>query len=139
MLRKQVVNILKTKMVKGDAKILEKAMFDSLGEKNYDKHCFDILGVFMDDTFDLNLDEKVSKIQITSYKPFQFFPYSSLIADRQVKNIRETRPTKITDGAYKCKKCGNKKIVMYSLQLRSADEPMTNFFTCTMCGKKWKQ
>ena len=36
-----------------------------------------------------------------------------------------------------CKK--NSKCDYYQLQTRSADEPMTTFFTCLECDKKWKR
>ena len=37
-----------------------------------------------------------------------------------------------------CNKCKSKKVVFYCLQTRSCDEPMTYFYTCTSCSKKWK-
>lgn len=42
------------------------------------------------------------------------------------------------DGMFKCSSCGSMKTTYYSLQTRSADEPMTNFITCTQCKKRWK-
>ena len=42
------------------------------------------------------------------------------------------------DGIMPCGKCKSLKTTYYSLQTRSADEPMTNFFTCLSCGNKWK-
>jgi DNA-directed RNA polymerase subunit M/transcription elongation factor TFIIS len=42
------------------------------------------------------------------------------------------------DGIFKCSKCHQRKTTYYSRQLRSADEPMTNFITCLNCGHKWK-
>ena len=44
----------------------------------------------------------------------------------------------INDGVEQCGKCKSMKTTYYSLQTRSADEPMTNFFTCHNCGKHWK-
>lgn len=35
-----------------------------------------------------------------------------------------------------CKKCGNTKMSYATLQLRSADEGQTVFFTCTKCNFK---
>jgi len=35
-----------------------------------------------------------------------------------------------------CPKCGNDKMSFATLQLRSADEGQTVFFTCTKCGYK---
>jgi transcription elongation factor S-II len=40
---------------------------------------------------------------------------------------------------FKCGKCKSKKVTFYLRQVRSADEPMTSFFTCHNCGKHWKQ
>lgn len=36
-----------------------------------------------------------------------------------------------------CGKCKNRKTTYYQLQTRSADEPMTTFVTCTVCGNRW--
>ena len=44
----------------------------------------------------------------------------------------------VSDGIAQCGKCKSMKTTYYSLQTRSADEPMTNFFTCHNCGKHWK-
>lgn len=35
-----------------------------------------------------------------------------------------------------CKKCGNNKMSYAAIQLRSADEGQTVFFTCTKCSFK---
>jgi len=40
---------------------------------------------------------------------------------------------------FKCGKCKSKRVTFYLRQVRSADEPMTSFFTCHNCGKNWKQ
>lgn len=40
---------------------------------------------------------------------------------------------------YKCFKCGEKKCQVRLLQTRSADEPMTNFITCLVCGHTFKK
>ncbi|MCJ1478781.1 RNA polymerase II elongation factor [Lambiella insularis] len=37
-----------------------------------------------------------------------------------------------------CGKCGQKKVSYTQAQTRSADEPMTTFCECTVCGKRWK-
>lgn len=36
----------------------------------------------------------------------------------------------------KCSKCGNERMSYATLQLRSADEGQTVFFTCTKCKNK---
>eukprot|EP01121_Diplochlamys_sp_Union-15-3_P017732 TRINITY_DN6303_c0_g1_i3.p1 TRINITY_DN6303_c0_g1~~TRINITY_DN6303_c0_g1_i3.p1 ORF type:complete len:348 (-),score=73.88 TRINITY_DN6303_c0_g1_i3:27-1070(-) len=40
---------------------------------------------------------------------------------------------------FTCGKCKGNKTTYYQLQTRSADEPMTVFITCTICGNRWKQ
>lgn len=39
-----------------------------------------------------------------------------------------------------CPKCGHKRAYFMSIQTRSADEPMTNFFKCcnVSCGHRWR-
>ncbi|KFY63826.1 hypothetical protein V496_03667 [Pseudogymnoascus sp. VKM F-4515 (FW-2607)] len=40
--------------------------------------------------------------------------------------------------ALKCGRCGQKKVSYSQAQTRSADEPMTTFCECTVCGNRWK-
>jgi DNA-directed RNA polymerase subunit M/transcription elongation factor TFIIS len=41
-------------------------------------------------------------------------------------------------GMYQCGKCKSNCTTFFSLQTRSADEPMTNYITCKKCGHRWK-
>ena len=43
-----------------------------------------------------------------------------------------------TSGMFSCGKCKSECTTYFSLQTRSADEPMTNYITCMKCGHKWK-
>ena len=43
-----------------------------------------------------------------------------------------------SSGLFKCPRCKHKKTTYYSVQTRSADEPMTNFITCLNCQHRWK-
>jgi transcription elongation factor S-II len=62
--------------------------------------------------------------------------------DEQLKKIayREDRKKKmaVTD-LYKCRRCGERKCTFRELQTRGADEPMTQFITCTICGHVMKK
>ncbi|EPE24522.1 Elongation factor TFIIS 2 [Glarea lozoyensis ATCC 20868] len=40
--------------------------------------------------------------------------------------------------ALRCGRCGQKKVSYSQAQTRSADEPMTTFCECTVCGNRWK-
>jgi transcription elongation factor S-II len=62
------------------------------------------------------------------------------IIDAKIKRDKmkyEIKPEAMTE-RYKCRKCGSRKCSYYELQTRSADEPMTQFFTCLDCKNKWK-
>jgi transcription elongation factor S-II len=37
-----------------------------------------------------------------------------------------------------CFKCKKRKCTYYEMQTRSADEPMTTFVTCLLCGNNWR-
>lgn len=41
-------------------------------------------------------------------------------------------------GQFKCGKCGQSKTSYSQMQTRSADEPMTTFVFCNVCGNRWK-
>lgn len=43
-----------------------------------------------------------------------------------------------TTDMWRCGKCGERKCTYYQMQTRGADEPMTNFVTCTVCENRWK-
>jgi hypothetical protein len=40
---------------------------------------------------------------------------------------------------FQCRKCKERKCVFTEVQTRSADEPMTTFVCCLVCGNKWKE
>lgn len=60
------------------------------------------------------------------------------VAARQLRREANVDAATAPDGAYTCHKCKSKKTVYTSMQIRSADEPMTNFVRCLNCGKSWK-
>jgi len=39
---------------------------------------------------------------------------------------------------FKCGKCGQRDTMYNQVQTRSADEPMTTFVVCNVCGNRWK-
>lgn len=60
------------------------------------------------------------------------------VAARQLKRETNVDHRTAPDGAYTCGKCKSRKTVYISLQIRSADEPMTNFVKCLKCNNRWK-
>ena len=48
------------------------------------------------------------------------------------------RVEKSVSTALTCGKCGQKKVSYSQAQTRSADEPMTTFCECQVCGNRWK-
>jgi DNA-directed RNA polymerase subunit M/transcription elongation factor TFIIS len=47
------------------------------------------------------------------------------------------KPYEVEEGVLTCLKCLSKKVYSTSVQMRSADEPMTTIAQCAQCGSKW--
>jgi transcription elongation factor S-II len=54
------------------------------------------------------------------------------------KHKYEVNRSASTD-VFTCKKCKKNECDYYQMQTRSADEPMTTFINCILCGYRWKQ
>ena len=67
---------------------------------------------------------------------------STSFNDSQLKYLTtfklSTMEMEAEDGIDTCKKCNKSKTTRITLQLRSCDEPPTNFIRCINCGNKWK-
>lgn len=46
-------------------------------------------------------------------------------------------PYEAEEGIVQCGKCKSKRVYSYSVQTRSADEPMSTRSHCTSCGFEW--
>ena len=76
-----------------------------------------------------------SKVIVTRSKP-DAFP-SSLRAKRsEVQTASADDVQKDATIRMTCEKCGREEVRYYTMQLRSADEGTTVFYTCE-CGHKW--
>jgi transcription elongation factor S-II len=53
------------------------------------------------------------------------------------KNKFETNISASTD-TFTCRKCKGNQCTYYQMQTRSADEPMTCYISCCLCGNRWK-
>ncbi|KAL6054841.1 Transcription elongation factor [Balamuthia mandrillaris] len=60
------------------------------------------------------------------------------IEEYMLKEATRGRDPVATTDMWRCGKCKERKCTFYQLQTRSADEPMTTFVTCTVCGNRWK-
>lgn len=71
------------------------------------------------------------------FPPYKINPanWSELMAMRDIKD-KQKREVVTTD-AFKCHKCGKRECQVFQLQIRSADEPMTDFITCMKCKHHW--
>jgi len=55
-----------------------------------------------------------------------------------MKEAMVAREEKSISTQLQCSKCGQRKVSYTQAQTRSADEPMTTFCECLVCGKRWK-
>lgn len=46
-------------------------------------------------------------------------------------------PFHVEEGVNQCNKCNSKRVISYSVQTRSSDEPSTTFCSCVKCGTQW--
>lgn len=56
---------------------------------------------------------------------------------RQIATLEST--SEAATDLFLCPKCKNRKCVYTEVQTRSADEPMTTFICCLVCGNRWKE
>ena len=57
---------------------------------------------------------------------------------KEMIQLQQLADTENESGMFTCGKCKSNCTTFFSLQTRSADEPMTNFITCKKCGHNWK-
>lgn len=81
-------------------------------------------------------DEQIK--EIPSWKQPQMFPeYWQKEVEKMDKELMMKNTVKTTD-LHTCRKCGQNKITFYMKQTRAADEPITTFYKCQVCGNGWK-
>jgi len=81
---------------------------------------------------------------IAFLKPPHTFPelWKPIIDENERKEeILKKCENEASTNKFECpnRKCKARKAVYTEVQTRSADEPMTIFITCLVCGKRWKQ
>jgi transcription elongation factor S-II len=94
------------------------------------------------------LKEKIEKnefeiSQIPYFAPWELWPekyedYFQKKLKKEMTQLKALAEEQNTVGMYTCGKCKSNCTTFFSLQTRSADEPMTNYITCKKCGNNWK-
>jgi len=86
-------------------------------------------------------DDKIKPHEIAFMTHQEMRPdiWKELIEAKQKRDMLkfESNMEASTD-TFTCRKCKSRKCTYYSLQTRSADEPMTIFVTCLDCGQRFK-
>lgn len=88
----------------------------------------------------INNDEIQShKLAFMTHQEFDYEKWSQMIdiKSKRDKNKFETNIAAATD-TFTCRKCKQNKCTYYQMQTRSADEPMTCYVSCCLCGNRWK-
>lgn len=84
----------------------------------------------------LNREIQISELPYLDPKDLNIKYWKQYI-DKNNKNM-ETKEKMETVSIYRCKKCNENKCTTFQLQTSSADEPMTTFVICKVCGNTWK-
>ena len=109
-----------------------RSIYINLNKKSYVKN---------DYLYDKIKNNEIKAEEISKLSVYDVYPdnWRKMIDDKikRDKMKYELKPEAMTE-RYKCRRCGSRKCSYYELQTRSADEPMTQFFTCLDCKNRWK-
>ena len=129
---------------------VEAAAFATYGPETNESYKFKVRSLFQNlkNKSNPNLRVRVMSGEITPEK-FVVMTHDELkSAERRAedeealkKNMNEAmmpQAERSISTSLTCGKCGQRKVSYSQAQTRSADEPMTTFCECTVCGKRWK-
>ena len=82
---------------------------------------------------------KAHSVAFMTHQEMQPDKWKELIDQKILKdkNKFENNVEASTD-TFTCRKCKQNKCTYYQMQTRSADEPMTCYISCCVCGNRWK-
>lgn len=83
-------------------------------------------------------NNEIDLANIASLRPYELDPNSYKDIMKRNEIIENKKNNIATTDVYKCFKCNNRKCTIAQVQTRSADEPMTVFVTCQVCGFVFK-
>lgn len=77
---------------------------------------------------------KIDPSKIAYMRPDELNPdkYEKIIQKKETEDFKKKNVA--TSSAYKCPKCGERKISITQKQTRAADEPATIYMECNVCG-----
>ena len=70
--------------------------------------------------------------------PEKYEEYFQKKLKKEMIQLQQSAECENMQGMFHCEKCKSNCTSCFSLQTRSADEPMTNYITCKKCGHRWK-
>ena len=87
----------------------------------------------------LSGDIKAHELAFMSHHEMLPEKWDELIKAKSIrdKSKFEQNIEAMTD-TFTCRKCRSKQCTYYQMQTRSADEPVTTFVSCILCGTRWK-
>jgi DNA-directed RNA polymerase subunit M/transcription elongation factor TFIIS len=94
----------------------------------------EILASMRDPEFTQKVIREKLSTEIATYHRAQ----ARLKRTQEKSETQAQRQQTACDGIFKCRKCGSRRTTYYSVQIRSQDEPATNFITCLNCENRWK-
>ena len=83
-------------------------------------------------------NKTIAEIDLPYLKPQFLYNNKWDTIIKRLNYIEFKKNNMATIDIYECKKCKESKCFVHQSQTRSADEPMTTFITCTVCGNHWK-
>lgn len=99
------------------------------------KHCLNLAS---------KINNKIYKVQDVPYMlPWELWPekyeaHFQKILTKEMINLKDSIDETNESGLFVCGKCKSDCTTYFSIQTRSADEPMTNYITCKKCRHNWK-
>lgn len=83
---------------------------------------------------------KIHEIAFMTHQELQPEKWNLLLEEKKKRDENKFTPKiQASTDMFTCRKCKSKECTYYQLQTRSADEPMTLYISCTICGNRWKQ